>query len=46
MSYFQEPRTRKLISTKGSTEGLINNYSILNDGRYFGKNGSQNYLVF
>ena len=31
----------KLISTKGLTKGFINNYSILNDGKYFGENGSQ-----
>ena len=35
----------KLISTKELTEGLINNYSILNSGKYFGENESQNYLV-
>ena len=36
----------KLISTKGLTKGLINNYSILNGRKYFGGNGSQNYLVY
>ena len=35
----------KLISTKELTKGLINNYSILNSGKYFGENESQNYLV-
>ena len=28
------------------TEFLIKNYSILNGGKYFGENGSQNYVVF
>ena len=36
----------KLVSTKGLTKDLINNYSILNGGKYFGENGSENYLVF
>ena len=27
-------------------KGLINNYHVFNDGKYFGKNGRQNYLVF
>ena len=36
----------KLIPTKRLTKGLINNYSILNGGKHFGENGSQNYLVF
>ena len=35
----------KLISTKELTKGCINNYSILNSGKYFGENESQNYLV-
>ena len=35
----------KLISKKELTKGLINNYSILNSGKHFGKNGSQSYLV-
>ena len=36
----------KLISAKGLTKGLINNYSILNSGKYFGENESQIYLVY
>ena len=36
----------KLISEKGLTKGLINNYSILNSGKYFGENESQIYLVY
>ena len=36
----------KLISAKGLTKGLINNYSILNSGEYFGENESQIYLVY
>ena len=36
----------KLISTKWLTNGLMNNYSILNGGKYFGKNRSEFNLVF
>ena len=35
----------KLIPTNELTKGLINNYSILNRGKYFDENESQNYLV-
>ena len=35
----------KLISTK-ELAGLLNNYRILNDGKYFSENESQNYLIF
>ena len=35
----------KLISTKGLTKVLINRYSILNDAKYFAKNGLQDYLI-
>ena len=35
----------KLISTKELAEGLITNYSILNNGKYLGENGFLNYLV-
>ena len=36
----------KLISTKGLTEDLINRYSILNSGKYFAEDGSQNCFIF
>ena len=36
----------KLISTKRLTKGLINNCCVFNDGKYFGENGRQNYLLF
>ena len=29
----------KLVSTKGLTKDLINNFSILNGGKYFGEDG-------
>ena len=36
----------KIISTKGLTADLVNNYSILNDAKYFALNGLKDYLVF
>ena len=36
----------KVTSTKGLTKGLINNYSILDSGKYFAVYQLQNYLVF
>ena len=36
----------KLISTKWLTNGLMNSYSILNGGKYFGENRSEFNLVF
>ena len=32
----------KLISTKGLTKDLMNEYSILNGEKYFGEDGSKN----
>ena len=29
----------KLVSTKGLTKDLLNNFSILNGGKYFGEDG-------
>ena len=36
----------KLIITKGLTENLINEFSILNGAKYFSSDGLQKYLVF
>ena len=36
----------KVISTKGLTADLINEYSILNEAKYFSSNGLQKYIVF
>ena len=36
----------KAISTKGLTKDLINNFSILNETKYFSSGIFQNYLVF
>ena len=36
----------KPILTKGLIKDIKNYYSILNGGKYFVENGSQNYLVF
>ena len=39
-------KTTKVISTKGLTKDLLNNYSICTDGRYFCAGVLQNYLIF
>lgn len=36
----------KLLSTKGLTKDLINEYSIVNSAKYFSDGGSQSNFVF
>ena len=41
-----QQKTRSSIKINETKNSLINNYSFLNGGKYFGENGSQNYLLF
>ena len=38
--------TKKLLSTKGLTEDLLNKYKVLNGAKYFSSGVLPNYLAF